>query len=115
MRQRVTIRPIGATTRTTSRSRRGLPITSERVYEGDFEIEVEELDSFVQVVLMGPSANPYAWTYRDPSGQLEVGDVVEVPYGYDDRPVLAKVEALGRGTWRGAVKDVAATLIRAEL
>jgi hypothetical protein len=53
------------------------------------------------------------YTYRDPSGDLEVGDLVEVPTRYG--PNLAKVVALGRGDFAGPVLDVTARLSRETL
>ena len=65
--------------------------------------------AYVQVKVQGHSSRTY--TYRDPSAELRVGDFVQVPFGYQNRLKLAEVTALGRGTFRGAVKDVAARFL----
>jgi hypothetical protein len=87
-------------------------------FEGDFEFEVEDLDKYVQVKFPGTS---YPYTYRDPSGKLEVGDIVKVPRvnhyaaGFSNLDGIAEVVALGRGHWDGEVKDITTRLRREEL
>jgi hypothetical protein len=61
---------------------------------------------------MENSSGSYRYTYRDPSGSLKRGDIVEVPTTSQGLPRFAKVVAKGRGDWQGAVKDVTAKLDR---
>jgi hypothetical protein len=62
----------------------------------------EVLDGpFVQVKYLRGGV---AYTYRDPSGTLEVGDLVEVPVSYGTK--VGAVTKLGRGSYRGPVKTV---------
>lgn len=71
--------------------------------------------AYVQVNFMEYSSSSYRYTYRDPSASLQVGDVVEVPTTSQGLPRVAKVVALGRGSWDGEVKDVTARLERTVL
>ena len=64
--------------------------------------------SYVQVTVQGYTP---AYTYRDPSGRLMVGDIVQVPFGVSGRLKLATVTKLGKGTYRGPVKDVTARFV----
>lgn len=70
--------------------------------EGEFDVEIEDLDNFVQV----KTWQYERLTYRDPSGQLQIGDRVIVPLGWHNSDALATVIALGRGTYEGYTKDV---------
>lgn len=77
--------------------------------------ELERRRHFVQVRYLSGSGN---YTYRDPSGTLQVGDFVEVPVR--ELPVhhIGKVVALGRGCWTGEIseiKDVTAVFKRTTL
>lgn len=88
---------------------------STTTFEGDFEFEVEDLDAYVQVSFNGQKYGQ-RYTYRDPSGTLQVGDRVIVPVGTSlTKENAAQVMALGRGSWKGHVKDVTARLTREEL
>lgn len=78
------------------------------VIEGDFEFEVEDLDTYVQVKVPGRSVT---FTYRDPSGTLAVGDRVFVPFGSSNSERFARVVALGRGLFPGPTKDVSARVL----
>ena len=71
----------------------------------------ESRTSYVQVTYNGPTSARY--TYLDPSGTLEVGDLVEVPVTYGTKP--GEVVALGKGSWTGPVKEVVARLTRESL
>jgi hypothetical protein len=114
MKRRITITPAGEARRGKDRPR--FSLVDPYVIEGDFEFEVEELDSFVQVSLPTEYAGGvYRWTYSDPSGSLKIGDVVQVPVGHDDRPAIGTVVEHGRGFWNGETKDVTARLVREEL
>lgn len=116
--KRVTIRPTGHPIMKGKEGTRSFGYTSHRPYiiEGEFDLEVEELGSFVVLRLTGEGlALSYRWTYEDPSGTLQPGDIVQVPFGYDDRLVMGTVVELGRGTWTGATKAVAAKLHREAL
>ena len=62
---------------------------------------------YVQVTVDGS----VRYTYRDPSGTLAVGDAVQVPFGARDRLRFGTVAALGRGSYPGKVKDVAARVV----
>lgn len=76
--------------------------------------EVEEsTQSALQIQMVDGSS--YRWSYSDPSGRVEVGDLVEVPFGYDNSPRIGKVVGTGRGTWTGPLKDISARLTRREL
>lgn len=77
---------------------------------------IAELENtgFVQVRLSTKSSGSL-WTYFDPSGELEVDDVVQVPFGLGDQPRLAFVAKVGRGGYTGPIKNVLAKLERTEL
>jgi hypothetical protein len=74
-------------------------------------LDPERNTNYVQVQVSGASTT-YPWTYIDPSGELEVGDRVLVPFGYDDAERVAKVTALGKGDVpaKARIKRVAARL-----
>lgn len=83
----------------------------EYVFEGDFDFEVEDLGTYVQVGFFGDGRR---FTYRDPAGDLstlKVDDYVEVPFGEGGTRVGRVVE-FGRGSYTGPVKDIANKLIR---
>lgn len=79
--------------------------------EDAIEAAEESRTSYVQVTYNGPTSARY--TYLDPSGTLEVGDLVEVPVTYGTKP--GEVVALGKGSWTGPVKEVVARLTRESL
>jgi hypothetical protein len=84
-----------------------------RFLVADLQRALEDLQGpYVQVQFMENSSGSYRYTYRDPSGSLEWGDIVEVPTTSQGLPRIAKVVAKGRGDWKGAVKDVTAKLDR---
>lgn len=93
------------------------PFDDATVYEieGEFAYDVIDLvaNEYVQVQLLGIDSSP--WTYYDPSGSLEVDDIVEVPFGYNNQPTVGKVVALGRGSWTGPTKDVTAQMLAVAL
>ena len=121
MKQRVTIRPRGEV-RVLHGGRPVIKyniddsytLVSSVTYEGDFEVEAEDLDSYVQVKYLDRGALARRYTYRDPSGTLKVGDLVEAPVGYDGLQ-LAKVVELGRGKYSGPIKDIKIRIVREEL
>lgn len=78
-------------------------------FEGDFEFEIEDLGTYVQVQFPGTS---YLYTYRDPSGTLKVDDLVQVPYVNSYANSVGVVARLGRGNWDGPTKDITARLQR---
>lgn len=104
MKQRVTIR--GDVTH-----RRRHTLSGDIIIAGDIEVHVEDLESYVQVEFDGGGSY---YTYRDPSGTLEVGDLVDVPTRYDEHNV-AQVKRLGRGDYTGRVADVQARFLREQL
>jgi hypothetical protein len=81
------------------------------IFEGDFTFEVEDLDTYVQVKTGGYGR----LTYRDLSGTLAKGDHVLVPLGWQNTESVGKVVAIGRGSYKGDVKNVIARLNREEL
>jgi len=50
------------------------------------------------------------YTYRDPSGTLQVGDLIQVPVAHSDEPAVVEVAQRGRGTYTGTIRTVAAKL-----
>lgn len=78
---------------------------------------VQDQNSYVGVQVSGKSGGVYA--YIDPSGSLEVGDRVLVPFGYGNTEHVAKVVAVGYGPnrsgYNGRCKNVAALLAVTEL
>jgi N-acetylmuramic acid 6-phosphate (MurNAc-6-P) etherase len=80
---------------------------------------IEELKAAVEKAKDGPIVQvryatggiPYA--YRDPSGTLRCGDLVEVPVTYGTK--VGTVVGFGRDGWDGEVKAVVAKLTRQEL
>jgi hypothetical protein len=107
--RRITIRPgKGATVN-------GLPSKSnwrggQVIVSGEFDFEVEDLEHYVQVRY---ERGGVRYTYRDPSGALEIGDLVEVPVSYGTK--VGTVMAFGHGGYTGPIKDVAARLARVSL
>lgn len=51
---------------------------------------------FVSVRFIEPGSGSKLYSYRDRRGLCRVGDLVEVPTGYHNRPQIAMVQALGR-------------------
>jgi len=111
LRQRLTVRYPAYIKRSTTHPVTGLDII-EQTFEGDFDYEVEDLDSFVMVKV--PNSGTLL-TYRDPSASLRVGDPVVVPFGYNNAEKVGEVYGLGRGNYTGPTKDVRARLVREEL
>lgn len=71
----------------------------EVIVTGDALIEEIDPNRYVQIEFLGgPSDYPYKklYTYIDPFGDLEVGDVVDVPTVYEDHN-LAVVKKIGDG------------------
>ena len=92
-----------------------LTIEEARELAGDLREEASAAEErrdgpFVQVRIGAGS-----WTYRDPSGSLQVDDLVEVPFGNWNRTRPGTVVGLGRGNTSGPTKAVAARLRREEL
>ena len=110
MRRRVTVRPQPGSVYSTNGIGRFEKPFGPFVFTGDIDVEIEDLDSYVRVTPLGKTG---IWTYRDPSGELEEGMLVEVPFG--STTAVGKVAALGRGSYVGPVKDVAAVLRKADL
>lgn len=117
MNQRVTIRPRGPFT-----LRKGggplfhLSSPIDRVYEGEFDIEIEDINAYVQVAYLGTDGMPRGmklYTYFDPSSSLKVGDIVEAPTSHG--LPLAEVVKLGRGDYQGDPRSVSARFLRLEL
>lgn len=78
-------------------------------FEGDYDVEVENLEHFVQVEFLN-SSGYREYTYIDPSGVVKVGDLVEVDTVYGTS--IAKVVALGKGSYNGPFKSITARLSR---
>lgn len=64
---------------------------------------------YVRVKLLN-GATSRLYTYRDVSGTLEVGDLVEVPVGISGTQI-GRVAKLGRGDYKSKVKDVTSKLV----
>lgn len=81
-----------------------------RFLVADLQRALEDLEGpFVQVkFLSGGGSKSTAFTYRDPSGTLQVGDLVEVPSRFGTG--IAKVSALGKGSFKGEILEVTAKL-----
>ena len=88
--------------------------------EKHLEFLKEELDSvsenYVQVKFIegfNESTEPsnYLYTYRDPSGELVVGDIVLAGF----KNALARVEKLSRGDYDGQVKNITTKLEKKHL
>lgn len=73
--------------------------------------ELPDTSVYVQVEIINNGGRRY--TYRDPSGQLAEGMLVEIPTVYGT--TIGKVVALGHGGYSGEIKDVAAVLRKADL
>ena len=70
----------------------------------------------VEVIGLSPSVTLRGRTFSyESSGSLNIGDLVEVPFGIDDAPHIAQVVAHGRGEYKGALKAVTARLERTQL
>ena len=72
-------------------------LKGEIVVTGDALIEEIDSNCYVQIEFLGgPYDHPYKklYTYIDPFGDLEVGDVVDVPTVYEDHN-LAVVNHIG--------------------
>lgn len=62
--------------------------------EGDFEVSAVEKYVSVKLVRSGGTGGLEGeWTYIDPWGNLDYGDVVRVPFGVANRLFLGKVVA----------------------
>lgn len=70
-------------------------------YEVSGDIEVEELDRYVTVQIISSRISKAQadteWTYRDPYGDLQVGDFVRVPFGRSDVTFSGRVSAVDTG------------------
>ena len=69
------------------------------VFEGELDFEEESLDKIVRVRFVnsdGRAQVPGGYSYIDPFGNLEVGDLVDVPTKYSNHN-LAAVVGFGRG------------------
>lgn len=76
----------------------------------------EQYTSYVQVSFNRDASSAGQWyTYRDPSGELTVGDYVLVPTQLGGSDVLATVRSLEKGSWTGQISDVTARLERRDL
>jgi len=73
---------------------------------------LRKIEHVVQVIF---DAGYRRYSYIDPTGNLDVGDLVEVPTGYHNNPLIAKVAELGRGSFKGELKTVTAKYVRVEL
>jgi len=81
---------------------------------GDFVVEEVDTTRYVTVTVrsrrISEAQRSMEWTYIDPTGDLEVGDVVKVPFGYSNALVLATVSQVdvGRGNLaKSQIKTVA--------
>lgn len=55
------------------------------------------------------------YSYLDPSGGLEVGDLVKVPFGHKNKPTVAVVKMIGGTIYTGPLKAVLAKFTAEEL
>ena len=69
----------------------------------DLQAKIKELeDKGIVRVVFNAGGAPYA--YRDPSGSLQVGDLVKVPTYHGTGPEqIATVIGYGKGTYRGEI------------
>lgn len=82
----------------------------------DLIAKVEEIrEATAHYVQVQFSYSGYRYTYNDPSGTLQVGDLVEVPTTRNGLIQQATVVALGRGSWSGPTKGIVARFHREEL
>lgn len=81
------------------------------VIEGEFDLEQEDLGTYVRVEFCGGGSAPYLYTYEDIGLGLEIGDLVDVPTKYEEHN-LAQVKALGRGVYKGDPAPVLARYSR---
>lgn len=74
-------------------------------------------ESVVQVSIRGGATRDSngLYSYRDPSGTLVEGDLVRVPFGWNNAPTIAVVKKLGRGNYKGSLKDVGSRFVAEEL
>jgi hypothetical protein len=72
-----------------------------------------ENEGYVQVRFHGSSSRRY--TYHDPSGTLEVGDVVLAPSSYDKNDGIATVVKLGKGDYTGRTIRTITTRLKKEV
>jgi hypothetical protein len=80
---------------------------------GKRRLILRKVEHVVQVFVFGYKIRSY--NYTDPTGALQEGDVVEVPFGYSDEPMLGRVVGLGRDRYKGSLKTVTARYERVEL
>ena len=84
------------------------------VAEGDFTIVYEDdLRKYVQVRVLADEGDG-EWTYEDTTGELAEGDLVSVPFGWGDSPMVARVVELGRGDYEGECKAVLSRYVEEE-
>jgi hypothetical protein len=83
----------------------------------DIDAALNPQEAVVQVSIRGGAARdtPRIYSYRDPSGTLVEGDLVRVPFGFYDAPTIAVVKQLGRGAYKGPLKDVQSKFTAEEL
>jgi hypothetical protein len=55
------------------------------------------------------------WTYEDPTGTLEYGERVVVPFGLANHEAFGTVVELTKGDWDGPIKSVYARVLTEEL
>jgi len=70
---------------------------------------LRKIENVVQVIF---DVGYRRYSYIDPTGQLDVGDLVEVPTGYHNNLTVGKVAALGRGSYKGDLKTITAKYVR---
>lgn len=84
---------------------RGLPLTRSEAEA--LRDAIDELlnppESVVRVKVFEKDAR---YGYRDPSGELKIGDLVKVPFGYANTLMVGRVIDLGRAGYMGQLKDV---------
>jgi hypothetical protein len=83
------------------------------VIEGEFDLEEEDLGTYVRVEFIGGSYSSSLYCYEDPGLDLKIGDLVDVPTQYEEHNV-AQVKALGRGSWIRSCLPVTARYERIE-
>jgi hypothetical protein len=83
----------------------------------DLYVLLNPPEAVVQVSIRGGAArdSDSLYSYNDPSGELQPGDLVRVPFGHRDEPTIAVVKQLGRGAYDGPLKSVLAKFQAEEL
>lgn len=114
MKRKVKISPAPFTrTRVVSGTAADLEIGGAIIVEGDFDIEELDTTEYVSVVILSASgiAEGREYTYSSSfEPPLKVGDLVQVPFGFQNRTRVATVVSANVPAPRFATKAVASRL-----